>query len=185
MNLPNKLTILRIVLTPLYLLLFLWNFPFHYLASALLFVFAALTDLWDGKIARKRGIITNLGKFLDPIADKMLTTAAFVGFLAIGKMSPWALMLILFREFVVTSVRLMAAESGKVVAANQWGKLKTVVQYIAIIYFMVALEAIRFLDWPFLVDIVGQIFIWIAAILTAISGFVYYWQNKKFFSEKS
>lgn len=124
MNLPNKLTILRVVLAPLFLLLLLWDFPFHYLAAGLTFGAAALTDLFDGRIARGRGLVTNFGKFLDPLADKMLTTAAFIGFLAQGHMDAWALMLILSREFMVTSVRLLAAKGGKVVAASMSGKLK-------------------------------------------------------------
>lgn len=184
MNLPNKLTLLRIILVPVYLLLFVLNFPFHYTASVLVFILASLTDMWDGKIARKYNLITNLGKFMDPIADKMLTTAAFVGFLSINQMSPWALIIILIREFVVTSVRLMAAESGKVIAANSWGKAKTVAQYIAIIYMMVALEVVGLnlgVDLSFLTSIVGQAMLWIATILTAISGFLYFWDNRSFF----
>ena len=90
MNLPNKLTILRVLLAPLFLLLLLWDFPFHYLAAGLTFGAAALTDLFDGRIARRRGLVTNFGKFLDPLADKMLTTAAFIGFLAQGHMDAWA-----------------------------------------------------------------------------------------------
>lgn len=184
MNLPNKLTLLRIILVPIYLLLFLVNFPFHYLASVLVFILASLTDMWDGKIARKYNLVTNLGKFMDPIADKMLTTAAFVGLLAISKMSPWALIIILIREFVVTSVRLLAAEGGKVIAANMWGKAKTVAQYIVIIYMMVALQFADLFNfsWVYIfTDIIGCIFIWIATIMTAISGFLYFWQNRSFF----
>lgn len=182
MNLPNKLTLLRILLVPIFLLLFLWEFPFHYIAAILVFVLASLTDMWDGQIARKRNLITNLGKFMDPIADKMLTTAAFIGFLAIDHMNPWALLIILVREFVVTSVRLLAAESGKVIAANMWGKAKTVAQYIAIIYMMAALEFVSyFTSMDFLTNIVGEAFLWIATILTAISGIIYFMDNKAFF----
>ena len=194
MNLPNKLTLSRILLVPLFLLLFVWNFPFHYLAAGLVFGIASFTDMLDGKIARARGLVTNLGKFMDPIADKMLTTAAFVGFLAIGKMSLWALMIILVREFVVTSVRLVAAEGGKVVAANYWGKFKTVAQYITIGYMLAVLEfcswkdtvlaAVALPDAAYNVPLlIGQIFIWVATALTAISGFVYFWQNRSFFLE--
>ncbi|MGN0171531.1 MAG: CDP-alcohol phosphatidyltransferase family protein, partial [Acutalibacteraceae bacterium] len=106
MNLPNRLTLFRIVLVPLYLLLFLWDFPFHYMAALVVFIGAALTDLFDGRIARARGLVTDLGKFLDPIADKMLTTAAFLAFLSVGVTDVWAVMLILTREFMVMSVRL-------------------------------------------------------------------------------
>ena len=118
MNLPNKLTVIRILLAPIFLLLLLWEFPFHNLTAGLVFGAAALTDMFDGKIARSRGLITNLGKFLDPLADKMLTTAAFLGFLAAGRLDVWAVMIILTREFMVTSVRLVAAKDGTVIAAS-------------------------------------------------------------------
>ncbi|MBR3289768.1 MAG: CDP-diacylglycerol--glycerol-3-phosphate 3-phosphatidyltransferase [Clostridia bacterium] len=194
MNIANKLTVLRVILTPIFLLLFLIEFPFHYIASLAVFGLAAYTDLLDGKLARERNLITNLGKFLDPIADKMLTTAAFLGFLAIGRMNVWALMIVLIREFMVTSVRLMAAEGGKVVAANGWGKAKTVAQYVAIIYVLTALEwstwgsgLLSQLGWADLVFTLpvdlGAVPIWVATILTAISGIVYFWDNRSFFLE--
>ena len=126
MNLPNKLTVVRIFLAPLFLLILLWDFPFHHLCAGLIFGAAALTDLFDGRIARSQGLITNLGKFLDPLADKMLTTAAFLGFLAMGHLDVWAVMIILTREFLVTSVRLVAAKDGTVIAASFSGKAKTV-----------------------------------------------------------
>ncbi len=186
MNLPNKLTLSRIVMTPIFLFCFLVSFPCHYLVSLVVFAIASYTDLLDGKIARSRNIVTNLGKFMDPIADKMLTTAAFIGLLAIDKMNPWALFIILLREFVVTSVRLVAAENGKVVAANMWGKAKTVAQYIVIIYMIVALQAAEWFDlggFNQFVNVFGQIAIWIAVLMTAISGILYFWQNRTFFLE--
>ena len=140
MNLPNKLTVVRIVLAPLFLLLSLWQFPFHNLVAGLVFGAAALTDMFDGKIARARGLITNLGKFLDPLADKMLTTAALLSFMATGHLDVWALMVVLTREFMVTSVRLVAAKDGTVIAANIWGKLKTVAQFVAVLFELAALE---------------------------------------------
>ena len=122
MNLPNKLTVLRIILVPIFLVALMWEFPHHYLVADLIFVAASLTDLFDGKIARKHKLITDLGKFLDPLADKMLTTAAFLGFMAcsIGNrfggamtdMLMWVNFIVLTREFMVTSVRLMAAGGG-------------------------------------------------------------------------
>ena len=194
MNIANKLTVLRVILTPIFLALFLIEFPFHYIASLAVFSVAAYTDLLDGKLARQRNLITNLGKFLDPIADKMLTTAAFLGFLAIGRMNVWALMIVLVREFMVTSVRLMAAEGGKVVAANGWGKTKTVAQYVAIIYMLTALEwstwrtgVLSGVTWPeqafTLPADLGAVLIWAATILTAVSGVVYFWDNRSFFLE--
>ncbi len=192
MNLPNKLTVLRIVLAPLFLLLAVWDFPFHYAASLMVFIAAALTDMFDGKIARARGLITNLGKFLDPLADKMLTTAAFLLFLVTGQMDVWGLMLVLTREFMVTSVRLLAAKDGTVIAASIWGKTKTVAQFIAIIYTLTALE---FSTWQhtllgsfalpeavFSIPLViGRIFIWISVVLTVASGMEYVWANRHFF----
>ncbi len=192
MNLPNKLTVVRIILAPLFLALALCEFPFHYAASLIVFIAAALTDMFDGKIARARGLITNLGKFLDPLADKMLTTAAFLLFLVTGQMNIWGLMLVLTREFMVTSVRLLAAKDGTVIAASIWGKTKTVAQFIAIIYTLTALE---FSTWQttllggfslpsavFEVPlIIGQVFIWISVVLTVVSGIEYVWVNRRFF----
>ena len=177
MNTPNRLTLARIVLTPVFLWLLLWEFPFHYLAAGLVFGTAAFTDFLDGNIARRRGIVTNLGKFLDPIADKMLTTAAFLGFLALGRMNVWALLIILAREFMVTSVRLMAAANGVVVAANFWGKLKTVSQFVAIIAMMVALEFAEWSVGPAVVSAVSltvaEALLWVPAVFSLISGAVY------------
>ncbi len=195
MNLPNKLTVLRIILAPLFLLFAVWEFPFHYAVALVVFIAAALTDMFDGKIARARGLITNLGKFLDPLADKMLTTAAFLVFMVTGQMNVWALMIVLTREFMVTSVRLLAAKDGTVIAASIWGKTKTVAQFIAIIYTLTALEfstwqtgmlaAFGLPDAVFSVPlIVGEVFIWISVVLTAVSGVEYVYANRHFFKEE-
>lgn len=195
MNLPNKLTVLRITLAPLFLLLALWEFPFHYAVALVVFIAAALTDMFDGRIARAHNLITNLGKFLDPLADKMLTTAAFLVFMVTGQMGVWAMMIVLTREFMVTSVRLLAAKGGTVIAASIWGKTKTVAQFVAIIYTLTALE---FSTWQngllgvfalpqavFSVPlIVGEVFIWISVVLTAVSGVEYVWANRHFFTEE-
>ena len=191
MNLPNKLTVVRIVLAPLFLLLMMVEFPFHYLAAGLVFGAAALTDLFDGKIARGRGLITNLGKFLDPLADKMLTTAAFLGFMAIGRLDVWALMLILTREFMVTSVRLLAAKDGTVIAAGFSGKAKTVAQFVSILYMLAALEfstwqntllaSLALPDGLFTVLLtIGYGLIWVSVVLTVISGIQYVWTYRKY-----
>ncbi|MBE6757586.1 MAG: CDP-diacylglycerol--glycerol-3-phosphate 3-phosphatidyltransferase [Ruminococcaceae bacterium] len=193
MNLPNRLTMARIVMVPLFMLLFLLDFPFHYLLSGLVFGAAALTDLFDGKIARSRGLITNFGKFVDPIADKMLTTAAFIGLCAIGKMSPWALLIIMTREFAVTSVRLLAATDGNVIAANFWGKLKTVMQFVAILFSIAALEfstwqagllsGVSLPDAVFSVPLIlGEVLVWVSAVLTLLSGAEYVWANRRYFA---
>lgn len=194
LNLPNKLTLLRILLVPVYMLLFLWDFPFHYLVSGLVFGAAALTDMFDGKIARSRGLITNLGKFLDPIADKMLTTAAFIGLMMVGQLDPWAMLLILTREFAVASVRMMAAANGTVIAADMFGKLKTVVQFVAILCATAALELstwqsglLASLSLPnavFTVPlIVTQVMLWVSTVLTVVSGVNYVWNNRASFKE--
>ncbi len=192
MNLPNKLTIARIVMVPLYLVLLVWDFPFHYLASLVVFTAASLTDYFDGKIARSQNLVTNLGKFLDPIADKMLTTAAFLAFLAMGVTDVWAVMLIMTREFMVTSVRLMAAGGGTVVAASFAGKLKTVMQYIAIITMMVSLQWKEICLWIELPSLaytipifVSQIAIWVSVVFTCISGVQYFWQFCHYFTENN
>ncbi len=195
MNLPNRLTVARILLAPVFLILMMVSFPFHYLIAGLVFGAAALTDLFDGRIARRRGLVTNLGKFLDPIADKMLTTAAFLAFLAVGKLDVFAVMLILSREFMVTSVRLMAAKGDVVIAASIWGKAKTVAQFTAILVMLAALEFSTWRDGILagaalpdsaftLPVLIAQILIWVSVVLTLISGFQYVWAGRRYFSER-
>ncbi len=189
MNLPNKLTVLRCVLTPIFLLAMLWEFPFHYGVALVIFTVASLTDMWDGKIARSRNLVTNLGKFLDPLADKTLTTAAFLGFMTkLGAENLcWAVMLILTREFMVTSVRLLAAKDGVVVAASMAGKLKTVAQMVAIIYTLAAMQVVTLLPYesPLRLPLlyIGVALIWVSVILTVISGIQYVWNLRQYFKE--
>lgn len=186
MNLPNKLTILRIGMAPVFLVLLLLDFPHHYLAALLVFIAASITDLIDGKIARKYNLITDFGKFMDPLADKMLTTAAFLGFmqLGLGWGVTWITMIILTREFLVTSVRLSAAGAGKVIAANIWGKAKTVSQMVGIILVMAAEYMISFDGLSAGVEtalrIGYSVVLWIAALLTVISGVIYVVDNRQF-----
>ena len=196
MNLPNKLTVLRIILVPFMVAAMLIEFPFHYLVAGLIFGLASITDYFDGKIARSRNLITDFGKFADPIADKILVISALVCFLAQGMCDPIILIIVLFREFVVTSIRLSAASSGKVVAANMWGKVKTVTQMIAIIavfVFQVVLEVLsqfnspsvtEFLNAsPFYFYIAGEILLWISVVFTIISGVKYVFDNKDAISD--
>ncbi|MBR6572558.1 MAG: CDP-diacylglycerol--glycerol-3-phosphate 3-phosphatidyltransferase [Clostridia bacterium] len=186
MNLPNKLTVLRIILTPIFMLSLVWQFPYHYIVALVVFIFASLTDFFDGKIARQQGIVTDFGKFLDPLADKMLTTSAFLGFIAlgIGDGAVWIAFIVLFREFLVSSLRLVAVSSGgKVIAANIWGKLKTVTQMIAIIYALAAEQFIQFVDIPVLTLVLRSlttVFLWISAVICIISGAIYLIDNIKF-----
>ncbi len=190
MNLPNKLTLARCGMTFLFMFVLLLNFPFHYGVALLIFIAASLTDYFDGKIAREQELVTNLGKFLDPLADKALTTAAFLGIMCeFGSVDSlcWAVMLILFREFAVTSVRLLAAKDGVVVAASMAGKLKTVMQMVAIIYMLTAMQVCSFDFTPaglnLLLLIIGIVFIWISVIATLVSGFQYVWALRHYFKE--
>lgn len=186
MNLPNRLTLARIAAVPVFLILLLWQFPFHYFAALIIFVAASLTDLFDGRIARSRGLITDFGKFLDPIADKMLTTAALLGFisLGIGFGTVWITVIVLIREFSVSSIRMIAAASGKVVAADKWGKIKTVMQMVGIIMALTFEEFISLFPSLLLVGtilrIAYNIVLWFSAVLTVVSGINYLVKNKTF-----
>lgn len=193
MNLPNKITILRIILVPFFIASLLIPFPHHYLAALILFSVASITDCIDGKIARKKNLITDFGKFLDPLADKILVISALVCFVGSGICDSVLVIIVLFREFTVTSVRLMAASKGKVVAANIFGKIKTVTQIIAIVAICVmqyVLElfymgvipldtgSVSFLTGLFFV--LGEILLWISTFFTILSGVIYVVQNKHF-----
>ena len=184
MNLPNKLTVGRIIATPIFLALMVIEFKFHYIAALLVFIFASLTDMWDGQIARKRNLITDFGKFLDPVADKMLTTAAFLAFLnkGIGDGIVWIVFLVLFREFLITSLRLVVVSSGgKVIAANIWGKAKTVSQMVAIIFTITVLcFTDLFPQFTLLnaaLEVAVSVALWISTVLCVISGAIYLVQN--------
>lgn len=187
MNLPNKLTLLRVILIPFFLLFMYIDIPFHYLIALVIFSAASITDALDGKIARANNLVTNFGKFLDPLADKVLVIAALTVFVEMPDINMGAVPLIIItaREFMVSGLRLLAANSGVVVAAGIWGKLKTA-------FTMVAIIAILF--WKSLCgdftsgfpeafasavdNIVIPVLIWISTVLTVISGAVYlkgYW----------
>ncbi len=187
MNLPNKLTVARMLATPVFMLFMMLNFKGHFVVALAIFIAAALTDLFDGKIARQQNLVTDFGKFLDPVADKMLTTAAFLAFLqaGIGEGILWMVFITLLREFLVTSVRLVAASSGgKVIAANIWGKAKTVSQMVAIIFTITVLAFVDlFPTFPILNEILFaavSVALWVSTILCAVSGAVYLVQNGEF-----
>lgn len=186
MNLPNKLTITRIIATPIFMLFLLLNFPGHNILALLLFIAASLTDMFDGNYARKHNLVTDFGKFLDPLADKMLTTAAFLGFAAkgIGTQVVWIVFIVLFREFLISSLRLVAVSSGgKVIAANKWGKFKTISQMVAIIFAIFAQTVIEFINIAPLtlgLNILTDLLLWLSAVLTVISGFIYLKDNISF-----
>lgn len=180
MNLPNKLTVLRIILTPFYLAAMVIDFDYHYLVAAIIFIVASVTDFLDGKIARKNNLVTTFGKLCDPVADKMLTTAALLAFMQLGICNVWIVMIVLTREFLVTSFRLVASAQGVVIAAGIWGKLKTVSQMVFSIIIMLGIHFVEPLGWDFeTFSLVSNILLWITAILTVISGIKYLVDGKK------
>lgn len=180
MNTPNKLTIARVIITPFFLLAFLSSIPHRFVIACTVFAIAAITDAIDGKLARKNNQVTTFGKLLDPVADKMLTTAALLGFISEGICSVWPVFIILTREFIVTSVRLISASQNVVVPANIWGKIKTATQMVFTVIIMLwgeLVETYGFLKLNF--HTVTNIMIWITAALAALSGIIYLAQAKK------
>ena len=184
LNLPNKLTLIRMFLAPIYLALMLIEFPCHYIVALAVFAVASLTDMLDGKIARKNNLITVFGKLLDPLADKMLPTAALLAFMREGWCSIWIVMIVLTREFAVAGVRLIATAQGIVIPANYWGKAKTVSQMVFTIVIMLLAELDATFDifanagW-FTLARVSNIMLWITAVLTVVSGITYFVDSKK------
>ncbi|MDR2656105.1 MAG: CDP-diacylglycerol--glycerol-3-phosphate 3-phosphatidyltransferase [Oscillospiraceae bacterium] len=191
MNMPNKLTLLRIILVPFFIgALYIDKAApafagWKYFIADIIFSAAALTDFADGYLARKNHQITNFGKLMDPLADKLLVCSAFIFFVQLNITRAIPVIIIIAREFLVTSVRLIAIETGTVIAANNWGKAKTVTQMLSIIitmllYFMtyafglIPLNASR---------VVAEILIYASTLITLISGFTYVWQNRKLFSD--
>ena len=190
MNIPNKLTVARIIATPVFMAALLLEFPFHYTVSLILFAAASLTDMIDGKMARKNHLVTDFGKFLDPLADKMLTTAAYLGFISMFADKKTLCIqvtaitfLVLFREFLVSSLRLVVVSSGgKVIAANIWGKAKTVSQMVSIVFalFVYGLSEFVKLSNPLInaLDAVIILLFWVTAVLCTVSGAIYLTGNK-------
>ena len=175
MNLPNKLTILRIVLTPVFLFVFFADFiPFNHFIALAVFILAAITDFADGSIARKRNLITNFGKIADPIADKILTTAVLLCFMLRNLCSVCVLLAILTREFSVSAIRITAASQGSVIPANIYGKIKTVLQmaFSILILLLIALQTGFDLNMPYF-EKMSTIMMWILAVITMVSGFIY------------
>ncbi|ESE30918.1 CDP-diacylglycerol--glycerol-3-phosphate 3-phosphatidyltransferase [Eubacterium brachy ATCC 33089] len=173
MNLPNKITIIRVIAVPFFVVLFNLNYAFP---AAILFCIASATDALDGYIARKRGLVTNFGKIMDPLADKIIVIAAFILLVQSGKIPGWMIIVILAREFIVAGLRTVAAVDGIVIAAGIWGKLKTATQMLAIPFLIVD-------NWPFeMIGIpVDQILLWLCVALTVISGIEYIYKNRRIF----
>lgn len=173
MNTPNKLTILRVVLIPVFMLFALYPVvPYSNFIALGVFVLAFLTDTLDGYLARKNGQVTNFGKIMDPLADKLLVTAALVCLATAGIVSPWVAVIILAREFIVSGIRIAAAAEGNVIAASVWGKIKTVWQFVALSLALLCWEPNWFVSAA----------MWIAALLTVISGIDYIAKNAKHLS---
>lgn len=185
MNLPNKLTLLRTILVPFFLLFLFWEqIPFNFTIALLIFAVASVTDALDGYIARKNNLVTSFGKFLDPLADKVLVVSALAAFVELDVFGSVPLIIIVAREFMVSGLRLVTADKGVVVAAGFWGKLKTAFTMVAIVVILVYL--IIFGDFNFDIsqtfqnaaDIVIDVLVWVSVALTVISGIVYlkgYW----------
>ncbi|WP_408011036.1 CDP-diacylglycerol--glycerol-3-phosphate 3-phosphatidyltransferase [Pseudalkalibacillus sp. A8] len=185
MNLPNKITISRVILIPIFMVFLLVPFewgslkilngdiPIHHFIAALIFIIASCTDWIDGYYARKLNLVTNLGKFLDPLADKLLITAALIGLVELQLAPAWMVILILSREFAVTGLRLIAAGDGDVIAASKLGKLKTSIQIIAISVLLLHNVPFTIVSFPF-----ADIALWAATIITVYSGWDYFMKNK-------
>jgi len=181
MNLPNKLTMLRIILVPFFVFFIIADFvPFRFLFALIVFSVASYTDYLDGKIARRDNLITNFGKLMDPLADKIMVMAALICFVKIDLASAVCVIIILFREFGITSIRMLAVEQGKVIAANNWGKAKTVSQIVAIIavlFFQFIADLVNVAVFTYAVTLTGQILVVICTVLTIISGIIYVKDN--------
>jgi CDP-diacylglycerol--glycerol-3-phosphate 3-phosphatidyltransferase len=190
MNIPNRITVSRIFLIPIFVLMMVLDFgwgnmsilgttlPVEHFVGALIFIIASVTDWIDGHYARKYNLVTNLGKFLDPLADKLLVSSAFILLVEMGASPAWVIIIIISREFAVTGLRLICAEQGEVVAANQLGKIKTWTQIIAIASLL--MNNIIFAMWgiPF-----GTIMLYVALFFTVWSGIDYFWLNRKILLE--
>lgn len=197
MNLPNKLTILRILLVPIMVIIpylkiqgVFWDIPISFLIMELIFIIASITDKLDGTIARKRNLVTTFGKFLDPIADKILVLAALIILVELGKIPGWIPIIVLFREFVVSGYRLIAVgNGGKVIAASIWGKLKTVSQMIAIILAFIDIGTFfeftkgTLSGWHLIVNALMSIMMIVSVIATIFSGYDYIKDGKELFKE--
>ena len=199
MNLPNKLTLTRILLVPVFMIFASLTGlsgiadgsfqPTYYLIAGIVFAAASFTDFLDGHLARKWNMVTDFGKFADPLADKLLTTVAFIYMMRDGVCSPVVLCIILAREFAVSGLRMVAAgaKDGKVIAANMWGKVKTVLQMLSIIFYFFGM-AIASMSATgteqgarqILVISISMVLCWLVAAVTAISGIKYLWDNRSF-----
>jgi len=183
MNTPNKLTILRIIMAPVFLFFLLCKLPFNYFFALVIFAAASATDAIDGHLARKHNLVTNFGKFLDPLADKILVFSALIAFIDMGLASSVAIVIMMAREFLVTSLRLVASDNGTVIAASKLGKLKTAMTMASIVIILCLLSVSQFV--PFitygLLTAVSNTLIWLSAVITLLSGAEYLIKNREHF----
>jgi CDP-diacylglycerol--glycerol-3-phosphate 3-phosphatidyltransferase len=180
MNLPNKLTVLRVIMIPFFVFFLLFkpeDIMFRGIAEAI-FIVASLTDLLDGKIARKYNLVTNFGKFMDPLADKLLVCSALICLLSLEQLPTWVVIVIIAREFIISGFRLVAANANIVIAANMWGKSKTVSQMFMIILLILNLK----FEWY---QMLCLVLIYVATALTIISLVTYLYQNKEVLADQN
>ena len=171
MNLPNKLTVLRIIMVPFFVFFMLTDAggAANKWIALVIFCVASLTDMLDGKIARARGLVTNFGKFMDPLADKLLVCSAMICLIPLGKLTAWFVIVIISREFIISGFRLVASDNGIVIAASYWGKFKTVSQMFMVI--------VMIMDLGGVFDVIGTVLMWAALILTIVSLIDYIAKN--------
>lgn len=190
MNLPNKLTVFRVILIVPFVVLLLggnagWfgnNVLISNVAALAIFIIASLTDLADGKIARKYNLVTNFGKFMDPLADKLLVCSALIALVEMGRIPSWVVIIIIAREFIISGFRLIASDNGVVIAASYWGKFKTTFQMVMVCLMLVNVPGgIRW--WPWL-NVLTQVIMWIALVLTVVSLIDYLLKNKGVLKEQ-
>ncbi len=174
MNLPNKITFSRVFLVPVFIIMFYIDIPNNQTYAGIIFIIAALTDMLDGYIARRDSLITNLGKFIDPLADKLLVSAALILLVEVGTIPAWVVIIIIAREFTITGFRIIAASEGVTIAASSLGKFKTITQLIAIV--LLLFDNIFFERFNIPMD---QILLYISLIFTVLSGYDYIYKNIK------
>lgn len=176
MNLANKLTLFRIFLVPVFMVFLLVDITYGSTIAAIIFIVAALTDMLDGHIARSRNMITKFGKFMDPLADKLLVSAALISLTEMGIIPSWMVVIIIAREFAITGLRVLAASEGITIAASKWGKIKTITQLIAIISILLNNFPFNYINIPF-----DRFMLVLAVIFTIISGVDYIYKNINLF----
>ncbi len=174
MNLPNKITLARVLLIPVFMIVLFSDFPHSSYIAALIFTIASATDGLDGYIARSRNQVTTFGKFVDPLADKLLVSTALISMVQLGKVPAWIVVIIIAREFTITGFRIIAASEGITIAASPLGKIKTITQLIAIIALLINNYPFRLINFPF-----DRVMLYLALIFTVISGIDYMYRNKQ------